>query len=834
MTRYFLTRVRIEGFRGINNEGAPLDIRFRGDSVNSIFAPNGLGKSSVFDALCYTIRCGVPKLDNLHVADRASEYYCNRFHSAQKATINLTFAADDGTPDIEICVERSGQGVRTVTSPTGHPDPASFLRSIDNAFILLDNRTFIRFVEDSPLDRGRTFSALLGLADLSEYRQVLDVLSHARTIKSDFHLDTLESQRKLYDAQAQTQLRVIRSLHKELLGRDLLEPPDHAAIVAEVTRALAAIPLLQPFFQQADITSVDFDEIRSALEQAEGSAKRQRLTVILRSVAALEKASPTAGESDEQDGLKRCIEQRDAALAQTRGPLLAEVYRAVLAAAESDEWEDPRLCPACEAPQDVPIDETMREHLQQYATVAECQEKLVALWQSAKWVNRLKMMETDPVLAIPEQDRMFSDFDEIVRGGAATQDTLTNAVARLAELDAKRSAAHLTLAVEKSGIESTLPPSLVSLTRQVEHAEQLATALDAHAKAVDAVRTVSRTIDKRKRWQRFIEQASQCFDKAEVKLSTALTTAIENQYRDMYVRITNNPEVVPTLVRAKGSEDLHLRLERFYSLKELSATTLLPESYRNALAISIFLSAAVQSPSTGRFILLDDVTSSFDAGHQFALMELLRTSIACPGNPDGPQVIILSHDGLLEKYFDKLSNTASWHHQRLQGMPPCGCVLSQAQSASRLRTLAVQFLKAGQIQQAEPLIRQYLEFKLLEIIRSVGIPVPLDFSIRDDRKMVDNALKVCVAAVTLHQKAGTLVLDHQQLCDIHTVHLPALIGNWVTHYATGVASSVTPYVLLGVLDSIDKFAECFQYACHCVGKPQMRYYRSLDSKGCTC
>ncbi len=43
MTRYFLTVVKIEGFRGINNEGDPLEIKFRTDAVNSIFAANGLG-----------------------------------------------------------------------------------------------------------------------------------------------------------------------------------------------------------------------------------------------------------------------------------------------------------------------------------------------------------------------------------------------------------------------------------------------------------------------------------------------------------------------------------------------------------------------------------------------------------------------------------------------------------------------------------------------------------------------------------------------------------------------------------------------------------------------
>ncbi|MGB2589636.1 MAG: AAA family ATPase [Candidatus Acidiferrum sp.] len=55
MTRYFLRRIQIEGFRGINNENDPLDVKLNPDAVNSVFAANGLGKSSLFEALSYAI-----------------------------------------------------------------------------------------------------------------------------------------------------------------------------------------------------------------------------------------------------------------------------------------------------------------------------------------------------------------------------------------------------------------------------------------------------------------------------------------------------------------------------------------------------------------------------------------------------------------------------------------------------------------------------------------------------------------------------------------------------------------------------------------------------------
>ena len=76
-------------------------------------------------------------------------------------------------------------------------------------------------------------------------------------------------------------------------------------------------------------------------------------------------------------------------------------------------------------------------------------------------------------------------------------------------------------------------------------------------------------------------------------------------------------------------------------------------------------------------MMLDDVTSSFDAGHQFHLMEVIRTQFARPGQADGPQVILLSHDTLLEKLFNKNANGPDWQHIRLEGTAGRPCFLNR-------------------------------------------------------------------------------------------------------------------------------------------------------------
>lgn len=123
MPRYFLTRLKIEGFRGVNNESDPLDLRFQPGCVNSVFAVNGIGKSSIFDALCYAIFGTIPKLQTLQAQERPEDYYCNRFHSQKSAILDLEFLPDDGGNAVTLCVRRDATGNRTVSSPSGQPIP---------------------------------------------------------------------------------------------------------------------------------------------------------------------------------------------------------------------------------------------------------------------------------------------------------------------------------------------------------------------------------------------------------------------------------------------------------------------------------------------------------------------------------------------------------------------------------------------------------------------------------------------------------------------------------------------------------------------------------------
>jgi hypothetical protein len=314
-------------------------------------------------------------------------------------------------------------------------------------------------------------------------------------------------------------------------------------------------------------------------------------------------------------------------------------------------------------------------------------------------------------------------------------------------------------------------------------------------------------------------------------LASARIGTIEGEYQTLFTDLVRGgPDVKPTLERAAGTENTDLTLANFHGLSDISARAVLSESYRNAVAASIFLAAAVRYNRMPRFVILDDVTSSFDAGHQYCLMEAIRTKLQQPAKADGLQFIILSHDTALEKYFDKQNGSADWCHQKLQGMPPIGRVMVSAQQADRLKVQAQNQLNAGQVDLGAPLVRQYLEYKLGYIISKLEIPCPPDYTTRGDKRTLSTYIAAIVDAIDLYVAAGRCVLTSTQQTDITNTHVPSIVGNFVSHYETGTGTPFGGYALLGVLQSIDAMADCFMWLDASGATPVKRFYRRLDQQ----
>ncbi|MCV0370399.1 AAA family ATPase [Filomicrobium sp.] len=830
MSRYFLASAAIEGFRGINNDGDPLVLKFKHDAVNSVHAPNGVGKSSIFEALHFALHGTVPRLEGMQDAEQGASYIVNKFHPAQQATVALVFKSDDGTPDVSITVTRTAAGGRVVTSPSGHADPDSFLADLCEDFVLVDYPRFASLVDCSALERGRSFASLVGMSRYSQLRQALDGAKNTRNINGDLGLSTLDTEVTAENRALGAVEQRILAAHQEITGAAGGQMADTAALKAQVTAGLAGIALFAPLLANASVMDFDFDAAEKIVDQEEGGAARKTLDGLNTAVTTLGGLQVSAAELAEIDALVTAAKARDDAMRKVGAASLHALLKNALSVVNSADWHDPKVCPVCEKAGDGPLQDQLEVKIALYDETDQLDAELKRQVQSAGCVGKLRQLEEQARLGVVDADRIAPVLTLAARQSSVSTADLERAKDALGALEAKRVDVLTAINAEITTLQAGLPPSLVAVTRTLGQAKQFRDAMNEYERTLPALAAKRAKLAKLNRWKTFITKVAGQFATAESALANARITDIQANCQELFGHLVRGgPDVRPTLNRAQNTEQVDLKLADFFGLPNQSARALLSESYRNAVAASIFMAAATRQQGVPRFMVLDDVTSSFDAGHQFSLMDTIRTKLrfgAANGLPGGLQFIILSHDTSLEKYFDRLNGTTEWNHQKLQGMPPRGRLMIATQQADRLKAQAEQYLNAGQIDIGEPFVRQYLEYKLGQIITRLEVPVPPDYATRGDKRTLSTYVDAITAAVALYQAAGRCVLSAQQVADLQNHHMPSIMANYVSHYETGAGNPFNAYALLGVLQSVDALADCF-----CWTDPannQRKYYRRLD------
>ena len=655
MTHYFLTRVKVEGFRGINNENQPLELKFKPEAVNSVFAVNATGKSSIFEALCYAIRGEVPKLRNLQAIERPGNYVANLFHSGGTATVELDLVDDQGTLTT-ITLIRSPNGTRSVTAVPASADPEPILKALDEDFTLIDYEQFTRFINCTPLDRGRSFSALLGLSGYSQLRQLLQTLSDIRGLNTDFDLPILRTTISDNEGFARESFSQFASAYADLTGNSPDDVTDVAKWGGDILAALTSIELLRPAIGSQRLSEIDFAKLRELVRGAEGGAKRDELVHLIESTTRFSAIEVTSDESAEADAvvLRSAVVRHTELMALTAGSDYQQIHDAALRLYRSGRWHDSRRCALCQTELTAPLEPHITAEVAKYDAVHAQEQTIRAHVEGSAWLASLRTLERIPELAVaPGDQRADTVMDHALRGVLTTAD-IDQALDSFSELRQRLAALLAKRRQQREALEKEIPPSLVALTTQIEHGARARDNLSAYWRATSMLGRTRAKLAKYERWQKFINDVSDEICEAEASLTAARLEVLGDDYKVLFKEIMGVNDVVPALARSGQNENLDVQLDEFHGLRTgLSARALLSESYRNALAVSVFLSAASLQQTSARFIVLDDITSSFNAGHQFRLMEQIRQRLQYRGGSDGLQFIVFSHDGLLEKYFEQ-------------------------------------------------------------------------------------------------------------------------------------------------------------------------------------
>lgn len=818
LSGWFLEGISVEGFRGVNNEDEPLELKFDPDKVNSVSAVNGAGKTSIYDSIRYAITGSLPWLDDLPADERDKDYYFNRFHTRDEATIKLQLVAEPGGEKCEVTVVRHSDGSRTASAPAPW-NAETILAHLDREFVFLDGPTFQTFITAKPLFRGRTFSGLLGLASYSNVRGALTALTNTRAFNNHFDV---KSHQLAKDHEKKTLTELAGAIAKDyatLVGEPLGDE-DQISAEAKCKDALVQIAPLSSICKDKDFDAIDVDECIKAIKVSEGGPERERLGECIRDRGDLAKLNHENPNPKRAAQLAFRAKEREQALEKTAGDLMLELYQTGAKVVGQPEWNDPQQCPLCDGNAKDDMQEHLTAKLSQFEVLGAATTALATEWSEGSWAD---LLELESKLEPTAEKRLLASFETQAEAGTISHTDADNVVQWLATVRSLAADRDKVLETEQLQLEEKLPPSSVEVTTKVEAARRLQESWRRHEQSEEKLWEEEIRDGHLSRLRNFLTETSKVFSLAETELSKARLAAVEPVFQDFFKKMSFYG-VVPAVSKQDNKENLEIRLDQFHGLEDLSPQAMLSESFRNAFATSLYLAAASLFGGLPKFIVLDDVTSSFDAGHQHFLMELIRTTFARPGNASGPQVILLSHDTTLEKLFNKHSGSGAWFHQRIEGSPQIA-VLPQAGAVNKVRDRTVSMLQAGQVTTAQDGVRQYLEYRLNDLVSKLRIPVPVDIAFNDDKKLAGEFIKAIDAAVKLNKAAGTLILKPEQEQSLN-LNMATIIGNFLSHWGTGQAMTFNANALLGVMQSIDDYCDCFTH------QPSANaakiYYKSLS------
>jgi hypothetical protein len=105
--------------------------------------------------------------------------------------------------------------------------------------------------------------------------------------------------------------------------------------------------------------------------------------------------------------------------------------------------------------------------------------------------------------------------------------------------------------------------------------------------------------------------------------------------------------------------------------------------------------------------------------------------------------------------------------------------------------------------------------------------VPMDIALGDDKRMAGHLISAIDAQVKLHANANSLVLESGQVQGLNLA-VATITANFLAHWSTGQTQAFAPGALLGVMQAIDNYADCFK--CELNPGAGRRYYRSLAQR----
>ena len=193
------------------------------------------------------------------------------------------------------------------------------------------------------------------------------------------------------------------------------------------------------------------------------------------------------------------------------------------------------------------------------------------------------------------------------------------------------------------------------------------------------------------------------------------------------------------------------------------------ESHLNCFGISFFLASVIAFNKENKFIVLDDVISSFDTNHRKRFADLLFEKFS------SYQIVLLTHESEWFNYIQQIAKKRNWLLGEIKWTEPKGTHLEE--QPKELKELIEFNIANGTIDLLGNPIRKYLEYILKDICISLEVKVSFKYNDINEKRMPDELLNALKSEINKH--AGQDLKNKLPIID--RVVNSSLLGNLLSH-----------------------------------------------------
>jgi hypothetical protein len=192
------------------------------------------------------------------------------------------------------------------------------------------------------------------------------------------------------------------------------------------------------------------------------------------------------------------------------------------------------------------------------------------------------------------------------------------------------------------------------------------------------------------------------------------------------------------------------------------------ESHLNCFGLSFFLASVIAFNNENKFLILDDVISSFDSNHRIRFANLLFEKFA------DYQIILLTHENEWYQYVSQLAKRKSWLINEIKWDEATGTHIDN--NPTDLREFIETNLSKGNVNILGNPIRKYLEHTLKDICSNLEVKVNFRYNDINEKRMADellNELKSKINRSSNELKSQITIIDRITSSNI--------LGNLLSH-----------------------------------------------------